>query len=83
MKSRERVWAALNHQEPDKVPLDLGATQVTSLTLVANDNLKEYLQFGAGGEVIACPLTECVQPNEQNLAAIRDRLQDSAYESTL
>jgi uroporphyrinogen decarboxylase len=67
MKSRERVWAALNHQEPDKVPLDLGATQVTSLTLVANDNLKEYLQFGAGGEVIACPLTECVQPSEQVL----------------
>ena len=67
MKPRERVWAALNHQEPDKVPLDLGATQVTSLTLVANDNLKEYLQLGAGGEVIACPLTECVQPNEEIL----------------
>ena len=29
MNSRERVMMALNHQEPDRVPLDLGASAVT------------------------------------------------------
>ena len=82
MKPRERVWAALNHQEPDKVPLDLGATQVTSLTLVANDNLKEYLHSSVGGEVIACPAYRMRSAQRAGLAVIRDRFQDGAYEST-
>jgi uroporphyrinogen decarboxylase len=68
MNPRERVLAALNHQEPDKVPIDLGGTQVTSLTLVANDNLKEYLNITDKGEIITCPLTESIQPLEEILA---------------
>ena len=35
MSHRERVRAALSHQEPDRVPMDLGSTQVTTLTLRA------------------------------------------------
>ncbi len=31
MTSRERVLAALNHTEPDRVPFDLGSTQVTGI----------------------------------------------------
>jgi hypothetical protein len=31
MNSRERVAMALNHQEPDRVPLDLGGCEVTSM----------------------------------------------------
>ena len=31
MTSRERVRTALDHREPDRVPLDLGGTRVTSL----------------------------------------------------
>lgn len=31
MNSRERVLAALNHREPDRVPFDLGATLVSSI----------------------------------------------------
>jgi len=31
MTSRERVELALNHKEPDRVPLDLGATAVTGM----------------------------------------------------
>jgi hypothetical protein len=31
MNSRQRVEAALNHQQPDAVPLDLGATPVTGM----------------------------------------------------
>ncbi len=43
MNSRQRVMTALNHQEPDKVPLDLNATLVTALTRTAYDALREML----------------------------------------
>lgn len=45
MTPRERVWAALNHQEPDKTPIDLNGTTCTSLTHVAYDNLRSHLGF--------------------------------------
>jgi uroporphyrinogen decarboxylase len=43
MKSRDRVWAALNHQEPDRIPIDLGGTIVSSITKTAYSDLKKYL----------------------------------------
>jgi uroporphyrinogen decarboxylase len=61
MNSRERVLAAVNHCEPDRVPIDLGATQCSTLTLVANDRLKEYLHLEKEGETIVCPLTEAIE----------------------
>jgi len=43
MNSRERVLAALDHKEPDRVPIDLGGTNVTSLEVEAYVNLREFL----------------------------------------
>lgn len=43
MNSRERILAALNHQEPDRIPFDLGSTQVTGIHVVAYQRLREYL----------------------------------------
>jgi uroporphyrinogen decarboxylase len=43
MSSRERVRLALDHKEPDRVPIDLGATIVTSITKSAYLSLKEHL----------------------------------------
>ncbi|MCK4925640.1 MAG: hypothetical protein KAS61_11730, partial [Spirochaetes bacterium] len=45
MTPRERVVASLEHREPDKVPIDCGATMCTSLTRGASTNLKEYFQI--------------------------------------
>jgi uroporphyrinogen decarboxylase len=45
MNSRERVEMALNHQEPDRLPVDLGATVMTSLNVQAYRNLRQYLGF--------------------------------------
>ena len=42
MNSRERVNKALNHQEPDKVPVDLGGF-VTTIEAAAYEDLKKYL----------------------------------------
>src|SRR5579859_1929079 len=40
---RERVLAALNHQEPDRVPIDLGSTRNTGILLEPYEALAEYL----------------------------------------
>ena len=43
MNSRERVKLALNHQEPDRIPIDLGATIVSSITKTSYIELKKHL----------------------------------------
>ncbi len=43
LTSRERVRLALDHHEPDRVPIDLGGTGVTSITKAAYVPLKEHL----------------------------------------
>jgi uroporphyrinogen decarboxylase len=43
MKPRERVMQALNHKEPDRVPIDLGATIVSSIVKQTYIELKQYL----------------------------------------
>lgn len=43
MNSRQRVKLALNHQEPDRVPFDLGGTVLTSINLHSYRKLREYL----------------------------------------
>ncbi len=43
MNSRERLLTTLVHQEPDRIPFDLGSTQVTGIHVVAYRRLREYL----------------------------------------
>ncbi len=43
MTSRERVLCALSHKEPDRVPIFLGTSGVTTLNTAAYDRLKEHL----------------------------------------
>lgn len=43
MQSRERVLLALNHQEPDHVPFDLGGTGATGIHLTAYGRLRRHL----------------------------------------
>ncbi len=45
MNSRERLLTTLNHREPDRIPFDLGSTQVTSIHVVAYRNLRAYLDL--------------------------------------
>ena len=51
MNPRERVRNALNHQEPDRIPIDLGSTWVTTVNskvhqkLLQNFNINESDQF--------------------------------------
>ncbi|MEI6916500.1 MAG: uroporphyrinogen decarboxylase family protein [Armatimonadota bacterium] len=43
MTHRERVQTALNHEEPDRVPIDLGSTCVTSIAASTYAGLREHL----------------------------------------
>lgn len=43
MNSRERVLASIAHKEPDKVPVDLGATPSSGISAVAYSNLTSHL----------------------------------------
>lgn len=47
MNSRERVIAALQHQKPDRVPIDLGATVVSSIAISTYEALRRHLGLAA------------------------------------
>jgi uroporphyrinogen decarboxylase len=46
MNSRERVLAAINHQMPDRVPIDLSATPSSGISAIAYSNLVKHLGRG-------------------------------------
>lgn len=43
MSSRERVMCAINHEEPDRVPIFFGASSPTTMLAPAYEKLKTYL----------------------------------------
>ena len=49
MNSRQRVEAALNHQTPDRVPLDLGASPVTGMHVSSVYLLRQTLKLDPPG----------------------------------
>ena len=48
MTSRERIIAALEHKEPDVLPLDLGGTESSGISGIAYNRLRDFLGLGAG-----------------------------------
>ena len=48
MTHRERILTALSHGQPDRLPVDLGSTIATTLTLGAHDRLRAHLGMPAG-----------------------------------
>ena len=68
MTPRERVIAALEHSEPDRVPIDCGATMCSSLTRGASNNLKEHLQIEESEDYVTCVLNDSVALSEKILS---------------
>jgi uroporphyrinogen decarboxylase len=52
MTHRERVLAALNHREPDRVPIDLGSTRCSSIHVAGYQNLKKHFGIEAPDTII-------------------------------
>lgn len=57
MTSRERILAAINHQESDKIPVDLGATPSSGISAIAYSNLIKHL----GKEDLSVKIYDVVQ----------------------
>ena len=51
MTSYERVMTALRHQEPDRVPFDLGGSMVTGININALNRLRPALGLSGAGRV--------------------------------
>ena len=68
MNSFERLNAALNHTEPDRVPYDIAGTTVTGISKKAYISAMKYRGIPADYELKeADPIQQIVTPSEENL----------------
>jgi len=67
MNSRERVLASIKHQEPDKVPVDLGSNPSSGISAIAYDNLRMHLGMDHLKTLIYDVVQQLAQPNEEIL----------------
>ena len=63
MTSRERILAAIAHQTPDRVPIDLGATPSSGISAIAYSNLVQYLGKGDLPVLIYDVVQQLAQPD--------------------
>jgi uroporphyrinogen decarboxylase len=62
MTSRECVLAAVRHEQPDMVPVDLGATPSSGVSAIAYNNLKKRLGMSEGHTRVYDVVQELAQP---------------------
>jgi len=67
MTSRERVIAAIQHQEPDRVPVDLGSTPSSGISVIAYNNLKKHLGITKGHTWVYDVVQQLAQPEDMIL----------------
>jgi len=71
MDSRERVLSAINHREPDSVPVDLGATPSSGISALAYDQLLDYLSMNHRRNWVYDVVQQVSQPSEEILDYFR------------
>jgi len=64
MTSRERVLAAINHQEADHLPRDLGATPSSGISAIAYNNFVKYTGLNSGPAKIYDVVQQVAQPDD-------------------
>ncbi len=64
MTSRERILAAINHKEPDRIPVDLGATPSSGISAIAYGKLKKHLGYNKGHTFIYDVVQQLAQPED-------------------
>ena len=67
MTRRERVLAAITHQEPDRVPVDLGGMRSTGITAIAYGRLKRHLGIERGHTLVYDVVQQLAQPEPEVL----------------
>ena len=71
MTSRQRVTTALNHQQPDRIPIDLGGNQ-TGIHKFAYAALLERLGITEEIEIMDA-VQQLARPSEEVLQRLRSR----------
>jgi len=61
---RERILAAIDHREPDRIPVDLGATPSSGISATAYGCLKTHLNIDDGHTRIYDVVQQLAQPEE-------------------
>ena len=64
MTRRDRLLTALDHQEPDRVPLDLAATQVTGIHAIAYRGLRKVLGLPGDGTQLCDSIQQLALPDD-------------------
>ncbi len=64
MTSRERIIAAIEHRQPDKVPVDLGGTPSSGISAIAYGNLKRHLGLNHGHTRMYDVVQQLAQPED-------------------
>ena len=67
MNSRERILNSIDHKEPDKVPIDLGATPSSGISAIAYSNLKRTLNLSNGHIRVYDVVQQLAQPEDEIL----------------
>lgn len=67
MTSRARVLAAIRHQQPDRVPIDLGGTPSSGISAIAYHNLKQHLGITDGHTRVYDVVQQLAQPEDATL----------------
>ena len=65
MSSRDRVKAALRHEEPDRVPIDLGSTPSSGISAIAYEAYSRHIGMGKGKTRIYDVVQYLAQPEEE------------------
>ncbi|MEI6141258.1 MAG: uroporphyrinogen decarboxylase family protein [Mariniphaga sp.] len=61
--SRDRVLAAINHQKPDRVPIDLGATPSSGISAIAYSNLVKHIGQPDSSVLVYDVVQQLAQPD--------------------
>lgn len=70
MTSRERVLAAINHQHPDQIPVDLGSNPSSGISAMGYNKLKKALGINGGHTRIYDVVQQLAQPEDEVLDAL-------------
>jgi uroporphyrinogen decarboxylase len=71
MTSRERTLATIAHREPDRVPVDLGATPSSGISAIAYGKLKRHLGLDRGQTRVYDVVQQLAEPEDEILDRFR------------
>lgn len=69
--SRERILAAIDHREPDRLPIDCGAMRSTGIQAIAYGRLKAYLGIKDGQTRVFDVIQQLAEPESFYLKRFR------------